>query len=185
MPKSQPLTAAQAHLVADALPAAKAVAGRFAGRGVEPEDLRQEACLGLCQAAPNYRPGEHPGVPFAAFSRRYVIRRLNTAVSRRPTQRLKIEIEDPSSSVDLTRERAGHDVEECLADLGGVDELFLRARYGFDGPVLTAIQIASLYRISPRTVRARLELAREKLRERLESGGWQRPRSEKLRIAIA
>ena len=61
------------QLVIDSLPLAAHIAGNISKRlppRVDPRDLRQEACLGLLDAARRYDAGK--GVPFGAYARRRI-----------------------------------------------------------------------------------------------------------------
>lgn len=74
---------AQQRLTARHLPLVRAVAARYAGLGLPLEDLVQEGCLGLLDAARRW--DRTRGVPFEAFARfrvRIAIRDALTARSR-------------------------------------------------------------------------------------------------------
>ncbi len=71
--------AARAAAVGVALPLLRRWAHRYAGRGVEVDDLVQDAVVGLLRALASYEPGR--GVPFTPYARLWVRQALQQAVA--------------------------------------------------------------------------------------------------------
>ena len=123
-------------LVVRHLPVARSLAARYAGRGVEVDDLRQAARMGLVKAARGYDPEQGAflsyAVPMATGEMRRCFRDLARCV--RPQQVADDErgplIEqvgeiDPGFDGAEARVLIG----EALGDLGETDREILRLRY--------------------------------------------------------
>ena len=72
---------ARAELVAEATPLLRRMARRYAGRGVELEDLVQDAVVGLLRGLARYEPER--GTPFMAWARLWVRQALQQALAER------------------------------------------------------------------------------------------------------
>jgi RNA polymerase sigma-B factor len=122
----------QEDLVVRHLPVARSLAARYSGRGVETEDLRQAARMGLVKAARRYDPGEGAflsyAVPVARGEIRHCFRDLARCV--RP-QGADDELLEQIGEVDpgFDRAEARVLVGEAVGDLGETDLTILRLRF--------------------------------------------------------
>jgi len=78
--KKRELTDDQRLLVISHLPLAYSIAWRMKDCGVSVEDLRQEGCLGLCQAAMRYN--ENTDCTFAAYASHWCRKMMLLAIDR-------------------------------------------------------------------------------------------------------
>jgi RNA polymerase sigma factor (sigma-70 family) len=118
---------------------ALAVAGRYRRRGVDADDLAQEARLGLLIACERFDPAR--GVRFATFAPWWVRRMLQGAVRRQAiaarlnrhgVERGRVEARDTSALRAGLPEEAER-VRACLRGLPAAEGAVLRLRYGLDG----------------------------------------------------
>jgi RNA polymerase sigma factor (sigma-70 family) len=70
---------ARARVVERAVPLLRRWARAYAGRGVDPDDLVQDAVVGLLRALARFDPGR--GVPFGAYARHWVRQALQQSVA--------------------------------------------------------------------------------------------------------
>jgi DNA-directed RNA polymerase specialized sigma subunit len=84
------------------LPLADSMARSHRGRGVDLDELKAEAYLGLCLASQAYDPIAHGGASFGTYARTKIYSRLRKAI-------------DGASIVrrDVRSERAGRKVTRC------------------------------------------------------------------------
>ncbi|MFE6649933.1 sigma-70 family RNA polymerase sigma factor [Nocardioides sp. NPDC057772] len=126
----------QEDLVVRHLPVARSLAARYSGRGVEVDDLRQAARMGLVKAARRYEPSQGEflsyAVPMAKGEMRRCFRDLSRSVRPVPGQN----DEDGSLVEQVGEIDPGFDHAEARvmvdAALRGLDEtelLVLRLRY--------------------------------------------------------
>lgn len=125
----------QEDLVVRHLPVARSLAARYAGRGIEAEDLRQAARMGLVKAASRYEPSQGEflsyAVPVARGEIRHCFRDLARSVR---SQRLE-DGEDPFAE-QLGEPDPGFDrvearvvVGEAIGSLGRTDRMILQLRF--------------------------------------------------------
>lgn len=162
---------AQQRLVALHLGLVRSVAARYASLGIPRDDLVQEGCLGVLDAARRFDPSR--GVPFAAFARfrvRIAIRDALTARSRlirvpknvaaddaarAPRAVLPVDdrwqelLADGASTEDevvsLEEARA---VDRAVDALPPRQRLVIAHRFGLDGPEESIGEVAAELRLS-------------------------------------
>jgi len=167
------LTDEQRRLVEEHLPLAYASAWHLQGCGVPLDDLRQEACLGLCDAARRYDASV--GTPFAAYARHWCRKRTLLAVwhhgspvrlpeDERPQARFySLNAEDdtrdddddtradrlmaaPSMAADdedQLRKAQTARIDDALQCLTPREQTVVRLFHGFDYPRLSMAEIAA------------------------------------------
>lgn len=148
------------------------VARRYRGRGLDPDDLAQEARLGLLLASERFDPAR--GVRFAAYAPWWVRRALQEAVRGQDDSprsgaatfwehRLPSPAPRPALSDDAERVRA------CLRRLPPAEAAVLRLRRGLEGCApRTHRAVARLFAVSPASVRRIEQRALARLKELLE-----------------
>lgn len=126
----------QEDLVVRHLPVARSLAARYAGRGVEVDDLRQAARVGLVKAARRYDPEQGAflsyAVPMATGEMRRCFRDLARCVRPGPVADdergpLIEQVGEPDPGFDGAEARVL--VDGALRDLGETDLEILRLRY--------------------------------------------------------
>jgi RNA polymerase primary sigma factor len=128
---------ARAQLVSESLPLLRRLARRYAGAGVEPADLEQDAVVGLLRALARFDPER--GTPFWAYARWWVRQALQQAVAessraaRLPTHVLWDMHELKEARERLTRERGAEprlvEVADALGWNAGRVDAALRAEH--------------------------------------------------------
>lgn len=122
-------------LVLDHLPVARALAARYAGRGVEVDDLRQAAKMGLVKAARRYDPAQGPflsyAVPMAKGEMYRCFRDLARCVRTQAVDDGQESLVEQLGEVDpgFDRAEARVLVGEAIRDLGETDLMILRLRF--------------------------------------------------------
>ncbi|MFE4001154.1 sigma-70 family RNA polymerase sigma factor [Nocardioides sp. YIM B13467] len=126
----------RADLVVRHLPVARSLAARYAGRGIEIDDLRQAARMGLVKAARRYDPSQGEFLSYAVTvangEMRHCFREQARGVR---TERLDDDTERPLSerlgALDPGFERAEARVivEEALDQLDEADRTIVRLRF--------------------------------------------------------
>lgn len=126
----------QEDLVVRHLPVARSLAARYSGRGVEVDDLRQAARMGLVKAARRYDPAQGEFLSYAVPMAKGEMRRCFRDLARcvRPRQ---VEDDDSGSLVEqvgeidpgFERAEARVLVAEALVGLDETDLTVLRLRY--------------------------------------------------------
>ena len=172
------LTDDQRRLVVSHMPLASAMAWRMRDYGVSQEDLRQEGCMGLCEAAMRY--DESVRCSFAAYAAHWCRKMMLVAISRYGTpmqlpdsQRaaarfysLDLE-ENPQEDDDETatdrllaapfRERENEEmlrkgqirrIDEALGCLSRKERELVRLYYGFEAERLSLTEMAVAMGIS-------------------------------------
>lgn len=150
------LTDEQRRLVEEHLPLAYASAWHLQGCGVLLDDLRQEACLGLCEAARRYDASV--GTPFAAYARHWCRKRTLLAVrhhgspvrlpeNERPQARFySLSAEDDTRDDDdeeQLRKAQADRIDDALQCLTPREQTVVRLFHGFDYPRLSMAEIAA------------------------------------------
>lgn len=126
----------RADLVVRHLPVARSLAARYAGRGIEIDDLRQAARMGLVKAARRYDPSQGEFLSYAVTvangEMRHCFRELARGVR---TERLDDDTERPLSErlgapdPGFERAEARVIVEEALDQLDEADRTIVRLRF--------------------------------------------------------
>ncbi|MER7609090.1 sigma-70 family RNA polymerase sigma factor [Nocardioides sp. NPDC127503] len=125
----------QEDLVVRHLPVARSLAARYSGRGVEADDLRQAAHMGLVKAARRYDPAQGEflsyAVPMAKGEMRRCFRDLVRCV---PPQRVDDGVDSlveqfGEADPGFDRAEARVLVGEAIGDLRETDLLILRLRF--------------------------------------------------------
>lgn len=132
MDRPQASSLQQEDLVLRHLPVARSLAARFAGRGIETDDLRQAARIGLVKAARRYDPAQGAflsyAVPMATGEIRHCFRDLARCV--RP-QGVDDELLEQMGEPDPGYERAEARViiGQAIGVLGETDRMILQMRF--------------------------------------------------------
>lgn len=126
----------RADLVVRHLPVARSLAARYAGRGIEIDDLRQAARMGLVKAARRYDPSQGEFLSYAVTvangEMRHCFRELARGVR---TERVDDDTERPLSErlgapdPGFDRAEARVIVEEALDQLDEADRTIVRLRF--------------------------------------------------------
>jgi len=126
----------RADLVVRHLPVARSLAARYAGRGIEIDDLRQAARMGLVKAARRYDPSQGEFLSYAVTvangEMRHCFREQARGVR---TERLDDDTERPLSErlgtpdPGFERAEARVIVEEALDQLDEADRTIVRLRF--------------------------------------------------------
>ncbi|MEI7058157.1 sigma-70 family RNA polymerase sigma factor [Nocardioides sp. CCNWLW239] len=127
-----PDASSQQDLVVRHLPVARSLAARYTGRGVEVDDLRQAARIGLVKAARRYDPAQGEflsyAVPMATGEIRHCFRELDRSVRPgRDDDSLIEQLSEPDPGFD--RAEARMLVEQAMGDLGETDRMILQLRF--------------------------------------------------------
>ena len=156
-----------------------ALAKRYRGRGLDPEDLDGAAMVALCEAAARFDPDRLPREKFGAFAQYHIngdLRRLTNRERRRRTVEvaLLMSMEPPA---DPPRDADGAELDELVRDaLGMLDARQARAvrlRFGFDGSGgHTLFEVACRMNVSTATVKRLLSSAARVIAFALKSRGW-------------
>lgn len=122
----------QEDLVVRHLPVARSLAARYAGRGVEVEDLRQAARVGLVKAARRYDPEQGAflsyAVPMATGEIRHCFREQARCV--RPSgEDDELLAQMGESDPGFERAEARVIVEQAIGGLDGADRMILQLRF--------------------------------------------------------
>ena len=131
-------------LVTSHIPLAYAMAWRMRDCGVSLEDLRQEGCLGLCEAALRY--DENVGCSFAAYASHWCRKKILLAIDsgRRSAEcRQETLLHDREADDNLLRGAQRHRVEDALQCLAREEQTVIRLYYGLGGERLSITEIAS------------------------------------------
>lgn len=146
--KMQELTADGRLLAVSHMPMAYAMAWRLKDCGVSLEDLRQEGCLGLCEAAMRF--DESLGCRFATYAAYWCRKLMLRAIYRRPeTNRLDDETyREPDDADDLLCTGQQRCVDEAMQLLQPQEQQLVRLHYGFQAEALSLSDIAEQMGIS-------------------------------------
>lgn len=131
-------------LVVSHLPMAYAMAWRMKDCGVSLDDLRQEGCLGLCEAALRY-DGD-ADVCFATYARPWCRKMMLLAIDahRMCVGEQDEEFrEDPEADEDQLRSRQRERIDEALGCLLPKEQAIIRQYYGLDCEACSLTEIAA------------------------------------------
>jgi RNA polymerase sigma factor (sigma-70 family) len=150
------------------LPFARKLARQFAGRGIELEDLRQEAALALVQAANEFDPFQT--LCFSTFMHWVVVRHLRDLVSRASAEtewaRDDAEVDEfvtPPGADRLPGEELVAAMKQALDSCSTGEREAILEFYGFPGVGSDRSREAT---------RQRACLARKKIKQALLDSGW-------------
>ncbi|GGU13187.1 sigma-70 family RNA polymerase sigma factor [Nocardioides albus] len=118
-------------LVVRHLPVARSLAARYAGRGVEVDDLRQAARVGLVKAARRYDPSQGAflsyAVPMATGEIRHCFRDLARCVRPEGEDELFDQMGEPDPGFERAEARVI--VEQAMEGLDETDRTIVQLRY--------------------------------------------------------
>ncbi|MBC7276409.1 sigma-70 family RNA polymerase sigma factor [Nocardioides sp.] len=130
-PVQQDSSLSQEELVVRHLPVARSLAARYAGRGVEVEDLRQAARVGLVKAARRYDPEQgaflNYAVPMATGEIRHCFREQARCVRSHGDDELLEQMGEPDPGFERAEARVI--VERAIGDLDETDRMILQLRF--------------------------------------------------------
>lgn len=157
-------------LVISHMPLAYAMAWRLKDYGVSLEDLRQEGCLGLCEAAMRYN--ENVDSSFATYARHWCRKMMLLAIRchRRSGNGQEAAVEGQTDE-DLLRTAQRQRIDEALQCLTPQEQQAVRLYYGLDGERSSLTEIATSLGIS----KARVSSVHQHALGKLESALLDRP----------
>ena len=159
-------------LVISHMPLAYAMAWRMRDCGISLEDLRQEGCLGLCEAALRY--DESADCSFAAYASHWCRKMIFTAINRNKRNaesQLETSLQEEETDEDLLRTGQRNRINDALRCLTPKEQTIVRLFYGLDGKHLSLTEIASSLGIS----KARASTLHSHALQRLEKALMERP----------
>lgn len=119
------------------------VADKFAGRGLDFEDLAAEAQVALVNACRYFDPGR--GIVFSTYATTCIIKQLTKATGKQSEWRGS---HAPLTALEVAREPdEGRSARKVVAMLDSLPETWatvLRLRYGFDREPLTVREVATV-----------------------------------------
>lgn len=135
-------------LVISHMPLAYAMAWRLKDCGVSLDDLRQEGCLGLCEAAMRYN--ENVDCSFATYASHWCKKMMYLAIRRHKTGDAQQEgtFREEEDCEDLLRAGQKQRIDDSLQCLTPKEQQVVRQFYGLDGERLSLTKIATLLGIS-------------------------------------
>jgi len=160
-------------------------AQRFARRGLEYDDAKQEALQAIWLASAGYEPlGKHSHIPFSAYARKQIIGRLQRAL--KSARARGVRNKPPGVSfvgltaiefASLDRAASGGElagaVAEAMRSLDAVSQALILRRYGLDGAEpWSVIECANEFNSSVGSVKKQLALARGAIGAKLVEAGW-------------
>jgi RNA polymerase sigma factor (sigma-70 family) len=166
------LTTTQRHeLIEQHISIAQQLADRYRTCGVARDDLFQEACLGLSEAARKFDADQGDFREYAfVCARNRVINLIDSELGHRSAVKLA---ELPATEPDPYLERTENELWSAIEILNAEDRQLIAARYGLDGQRQQTIsEIAGRTKRSAATVKRRLDEIRETLRLELVKRGW-------------
>ena len=164
------------QLAVSHMPLAYAMAWRMRDLGVSLEDLRQEGCLGLCEAAMRYN--EQLGCRFATYAIYWCRKMMLRAIHRTPTtDSLQDETyREPDEDDDTLRIGQQQRIDEALLTLSPLERQVVTMYYGIGTQQLNLSETATAMGISiPRASALHTEALR-----RLETALRERPLTDYL-----
>ncbi len=158
-------------LVISHLPLAYAMAWRMKDCGISLEDLRQEGCLGLCEAALRY--DETADCSFAAYASHWCRKMILMAIHRHRTTDREPESLHPEEKDDEDLLRIGqqHRIDDALRCLTPKEQQIVRQFYGLDAKRFSLTEIAASLGIS----KARASNLHTRALKKLETALMERP----------
>lgn len=170
--KMAELTDERRLLVISHMPMAYAMAWRMRDNGISLEDLRQEGCLGLCEAALRY--DETADCSFAAYASHWCRKMMFMAIDRykrHTDSQTETPLRDEEEDEDLLRTGQRQRINDALKCLTPKEQLIVRQFYGLETERLNLTKIASLLGIS----RARASALHSRALRKLEKALMERP----------
>lgn len=164
-------------LVESNLAYARTIARGYMRRGLEIDDLEQEAFIALWFAAAKYQPDQNPGVPFVAFARPFLVRRLGALARPDALATLPLDLATPTNP---HAERTANELWSAMDALTDREREIVIKRYGLNnGPPEEISDLAKRFNVGYRRMTELLEGIRSKLNAELVARGWSdRPRSK-------
>jgi RNA polymerase sigma factor (sigma-70 family) len=158
-------------LVISHMPLAYAMAWRMKDRGVSLEDLRQEGCLGLCEAAMRYN--ETIDCTFATYASHWCKKMMYLAIRRHQSSDSVQEenIREPEKDDDLLRTGQRQRIDEALQCLTKQEQQLVRLFYGLDGEQFSITEIATEMGFT----KARASALHQRALRKLEKALMERP----------
>lgn len=159
-------------LVISHIPLAYAAAWRMRGCGIDLDDLRQQGCLGLCEAALRY--DETANCSFAAYASYWCKKMIYMALSRKKESADSLPdtpLRDEEEDADLLRTGQRHRIDDALGCLTEKEQEVVRQYYGLDTERLSLTEIASLLGIS----KTRASALHSRALRKLEAALMERP----------
>lgn len=159
-------------LVVSHMPLAYAMAWRMKDCGLDLNDLRQEGCLGLCEAALRY--DENVDCSFAAYASHWCRKMMLAAIHRHerraeePHEEARQEEYNDENLLRLAQEIRIDEALNCLTER---ERLVIRQFYGIGTKRLSINEIASQLGIS----RVRASCLHRRALEKLEAALMERP----------
>ena len=114
-------------LVISHMPLAYAMAWRMRDCGISLEDLRQEGCLGLCEAALRY--DESADCSFAAYASHWCRKMIFTAINRNKRNaesQLETSLQEEETDEDLLRTGQRNRINDALRCLTPKEQTIVR-----------------------------------------------------------
>ena len=146
------------RLVVANLPYARSLARRYRRPGLDVDDLEQEAALALVEAAKKFEPEKNPGVPFVAFARPFLVRRLGVIACPEALASLPHDLPAPS---DPAAECAATELWSALEVLPDREQAILIRRFGLTGqPPAELEDLCKEFKLSYRRLTELLQAAR-------------------------
>lgn len=172
--KLKELTNDHRLLVISHLPLAYAMAWRMKDCGVSIEDLKQEGCLGLCEAALRY--DETAENTFATYARHWCRKMMLMAIhSRATTESLQDNARQPQAEEeedeDLLRTGQQKRIEDSLLCLSPQEQQIVRQFYGINTKRLNLTEIADTLGLS----KTRISVLHQRALKKLEKALIERP----------
>jgi len=150
---SQTLNDAQRKLVVDNLDYARRLSAKYAGiaisKGIDPQDIEQEASLGLCEAAMKYKEGSE--AEFTSFAYNFCKHRIMVMLSpsEYTTEDDDVEAYDEHIVDDDEEQKALKErIARLHAVLGGKELQVITLIYGFEGDPMSFIEVAEMMHLT-------------------------------------
>ena len=159
-------------LVISHMPLAYAMAWRMKDCGISLEDLRQEGCLGLCEAALRY--DETADCSFATYASHWCRKMMLMAIRRNQRgdeSQPETPIQKEDTDEDLLRAGQQHRIDDALRCLTPKEQTVVRQFYGLDTKRLSLTEIATSLGIS----KARASNLHTRALKKLETALMERP----------
>lgn len=170
--KMAKLTDERRLLVISHMPMAYAMAWRMKDNGISLEDLRQEGCLGLCEAALRYDPAAD--CSFAAYASHWCRKMMFMAIDRykrHTDSQTETPLRDEEEDENLLRTGQQQRIDDALKCLTPGEQLIVKQFYGLEAERLSLTEIASLLGIS----KARASALHSRALRKLEKALMERP----------
>lgn len=185
------LSAAEQQTLVEAhLPIAKSLSKLYRNQGVDAEDLYQEACMGLVEAAKRFDPDVIPSAHFGEYARSQALKRVIQAIDSELENRTRSKLTDiPAPEPDLNQERTAAEIESAAEILDPSDRDLLADRYGLYGRHAQGFcELSSRRNVPAGTLKRRLDAIRQQLKLELIKRGWRdrngsAPKQQQLNLA--